>query len=505
MSKRKLLSGISLCLFCLLLAGCTKNIELSAGKFPEDTQQLSIAVTAEDFALLDGFTALQAVDFSGSRLYDDILAWAADHPQVNVRYTVYLPDGQMLPNNAESLDLTAMSSQQLEESLSLLPYLPMMTQIQLPDNMSAEQILAVTEAHPQLTVDFRSSVLGIPVEPGTGAFELDSLSTEDAQALAAWGPLLSKVESIKLDCAKDSLNWDAICTLAQAYPTAVFEYDFTLYGMDFSLTDTHMDLNHIAIDDNGALVKKITGCMRNLEYLDMDSCGVSDEAMAEIRDQSPNAKVVWRIWFGERYSVRTDVEKILASNPGMGGELTPENTRSLQYCTRVKYLDLGHNSYLGDLSFLSCMPDLEVAILAMANWTDISPAADCPKLEYLELQTSSLNDVRPLSQLKNLRHLNIAYCVALTDISPLYELTELERLWIGRLTPIPPEQIEEMQRRAPDCEINTTVLDPSEGGWRYTQAVVGLTTVPRYELLRDQFEYHLGTSAYAYYYNDPLY
>lgn len=51
----------------------------------------------------------------------------------------------------------------------------------------------------------------------------------------------------------------------------------------------------------------------------MDSCGVSDEEMAAIRDDFPDVNVVWRIWFGTGYSVRTDVEKILASQPQRAG------------------------------------------------------------------------------------------------------------------------------------------------------------------------------------------
>ena len=289
----------------------------------------------------------------------------------------------------------------------------------------------------------------------------------------------------------------------------MLSYDFTLYGRHFTLADTSMDFRHVPMDDEGALVLKAASCMPNLTYLDMDSCGVSDESMAAIRDALPQANVVWRIWFGDRYSVRTDVEKILASNPGLGGELTYENTRSLQYCTKVKYMDLGHNSYLSSLDFCAFMPDLEALVVAMGSWSDCSPLANCPKLEYLELQTSALNDLRPLTVLKNLRHLDIGYCFALHDISPLYELPDLERLWIGGYTPIPEEQVEKMRSIAPNCEINTTTINPTDEGWRYLGAdEFGIMQLaPRYALLRDQFGYSgdLNAASYSYYWNDPLY
>ena len=72
-----------------------------------------------------------------------------------------------------------------------------------------------------------------------------------------------------------------------------------------------------------------------------------------------------------------------------------------------------------------------------------------------------------------------------------------------------------MQRRAPDCEINTEVFDPTTGHWRitgYTELSLLLydetgwlqeVLHPRYELLREQFGY--TDADYAFYWNDPLY
>ena len=51
----------------------------------------------------------------------------------------------------------------------------------------------------------------------------------------------------------------------------------------------------------------------------MDNTGVSNEALAKIREQSPNIDVVWRVWFGTNYSVRTDTERILASSRPSAG------------------------------------------------------------------------------------------------------------------------------------------------------------------------------------------
>ena len=290
------------------------------------------------------------------------------------------------------------------------------------------------------------------------------------------------------------LTWGEIRRLQKAAPDADFLYSFHLYEKEFSLDDKEMDLNHITMYDNGDLVRQVIACMPNLRYLDMDQCNVDNEHMEKIRDEFPDIKVVWRIWFGSNYSVRTDVKKILASMPSVGGNLQISNTRALKYCTEVKYLDIGHNEELQDISFTAYMPDLEVAIFAMLNVKDISPLANCTKLEYLELQTNKITDLSPLKNLTGLHHLNIGYNFELTDITPLYGMTELERLWIGRFTPIPEDQVREMQRRAPGCVIDLEATDP-HAGWRYGNE--------RYDLLVKQFGY--DTQDYSFPWKDPLF
>ena len=224
--------------------------------------------------------------------------------------------------------------------------------------------------------------------------------------------------------------------------------------------------------------------------------------MAQIRDENPNVEVVWRIWFGENYSVRTDVERILASKPTVGGMLYDASV--LQYCTKVKYLDLGHNDELSDLSFVSTMPELEVLIIAMTNISDLSPLANCPKMEYLEIQETQISDLSPLAGLTDLAHLNICNQENITDASPLYGLTKLERLWIGCNTPIPEDQVEKLRSALPNCEINTTTYDPHGEAWRYSAydpEIPKYYWVPRHELLREQLGYNY--QEYSFYWLDP--
>lgn len=342
------------------------------------------------------------------------------------------------------------------------------------------------------------ALVGISVSKSSDAVQtIETITPTDTPAPTP-APTPTPIVTEKLS---GEYGWDEIKALEEANPYTRYDYDFELYGRIFNLLDEQLDLNHVDIEDEGELVRKVLSCMPNVNYLDMDFCGVSNESMASIRDDFPNVKVVWRIWFGTAYTCRTDVTKILASCPGGGGNLRPNNTEALKYCTDVKYMDIGHNSEIGDISFLQYMPNLEVLIIAMDDIDDemLKVLVNCPHLEFLEIQTNHITDLSPLSGMKELKHLNIANNNYLSDISPLYGLTQLERLWIGVLTKVPQEQMDEMERLAAEAgngnfTLSRTCYDPHDG-WRWGNA--------RYDLLTKQLGY--DTLDYQTIWKDPKY
>ena len=297
----------------------------------------------------------------------------------------------------------------------------------------------------------------------------------------------------------------AVYEYQKAHPDITVDYRFSFFDKIVSMNAEKLDLHQRKMDDQGAAVREVIACMPKLTWLDMDTCNVDNEHMAAIRDDFPNIKVVWRVWLGKVYSVRTDVEKILASAPETAGSLTPETAAPLKYCTDVKYLDIGHMNYLKDISFTAYMPDLEVLIIIMGNVTDISPLANCRHLEFLEIFTNDITDLSPLAELHELKHLNICYNKNLSDMTPLYGLTQLERLWIGRYTQIPKEQIQHFKELAPNGVVNTTCGNPHYN-WRWygdPEDDEPKDFTPRYRLLMRQLGY-IGKK-YSMPWNDPKY
>ena len=467
LEHKKIRCLIALLALCLLLAACGKKggetsdgpveektppVEFAAGSVEQDVSELTLVLADGETELLSRLPNLRYADFSGSQNVEEIAEWSRYHPEVSVRFTVTLPDGTVLPSDTKSYDMSGLSIEQCEQ-------------------------------------------------------------------VSAWLMLLPELQSVDLGSEGKQFSWDDLAWLRVLMPKTEFKYAFKLYGTDCDLSNTKISLYHVPVTDDAAALERVMPLMPQLEYIDMDGSGLAPWRCEEIMLAHPGVKVVFRVWFGENYSVRTDVERILASAPTRGGMVDPSNYDGLFYCHDVKYLDLGHNTDLTDISFVREMPKLEVAILSMCNWSDASPLASCHELEFLEMFNTLCTDLRPLSGLAKLRHLNVASIgidqpyeerVYLTDITPLYSLTGLERLWIGGYNPVPPEQVEEMQKRAPQCEINVEVgLDPAGGRWRYVELADYINTYvdtyhERYIKLREQFG-NYDPSVYSLSWNAPLY
>lgn len=414
------------------------TLEFASGSYPVDAESLRIVVTADEMPRMDEFTALKAVDFTGSDCYEAIDEYIASHSGVRVSLRGEFPNGESFSLRSTEAKLAGIAPENIDECMAILRLIPGLE-----------------------TID-----LGTAPEEG-----------EDASA---------------------ALGWDEVGAFQAAFPDKAVRYGFTLFGKQLTTLDEQMVLSHRRMDDEGAAVLAVLPYMTRCTFLDMDSCGVSNTAMAAIRDAYPDIKVVWRVWFGDVYTCRTDVKRLLASSESH--YINDATSDGLYYCTDVVWLDIGHSS-LYDLSFLYNMPDLEVCIVACAPWSDATPIGSLEKLEYLEILSTNCNDISSFANLKNLKHLNIGNCWQIRDITPLYGLTQLERLWIGCVTPVPAEQKEEIREKLPDTLINTQVANHKEGGWCKDENGYN---VPRYALLREQFGDYKSW-AYAYPWSDILY
>lgn len=419
--------------------------------YPLDAEEVTVALAAGETALLEQFTGLRAAEVTGSADYEELAAYAAAHPEVELHFAEEV-GGVTIAHDAVSLDLTAVPLSELERVLAILPLLSDLEEVNL------------------------NRMAGAPVPDGADAIlYADGAVVDTTPAPAPTpDPVAPAPTPTPYPTFATAMDWGQLGLLQQARPDVRFDYVFTYLGETFSTADEAVDLSGLKVgnarvDEVRALAGYLTACRE----LTMERCNVGNEQMAALRDALPGMKVVWRVSFGKASS-RTDATRIRLVKDGY--RFSTKDLEPLRYCVDVELLDLGHNG-LRNIEFVRYMPKLRVAILAIGYLEDLTPLEGCTQLEYLELFTNRISDLTPLAGLTSLRHLNLTYN-RITDPSPLHALTGLERLWIGR-TSFTDEQKAALQAALPGCEIDYGSA-PTGDGWRKH---------PRYEQLREEFDY----------------
>ena len=161
----------------------------------------------------------------------------------------------------------------------------------------------------------------------------------------------------------------------------------------------------------------------------------------------------------------------------------------MKYLEDVKYMDLGHNEYLTDFSFVGYMPELEVLIGSGSAVKDLSGIENCKKLTWLELASClKLDNIEPLAGCEGLKYLNISY-TKVKDLSPL------DALKLERFVYLSPKASTKEQNTFltihPKAECITVFYGYSQPygyGWRYDDN--GKTMFWYYkDVIREVFEY----------------
>lgn len=450
--------------------------------------ELEAVLTAEQLQSLDS-SALQRLDLTGSRCYEAIEAFKQQHPAVEVIYAV------LLDGDSEALSLDPQIETLMLDDASYLPslienvrWLPALHSIALsPDIADGAVVDTLKEAFPEAEVDYSLTLLDELYPYDIEKLTLRGLNAEKLRELLPQLECFSHLSAVSIPQAENDLSLEDALALSGQNAAIRLDYQVELFGLPVSLDADRIEFENLDIGNEGIEeLRAMLPYFRNLQYLKLDSCGVDNEVMAQLRDENPQIKVVWRVYFGN-YHCLTDTEMIWAT----GGSVNDSTSGVLKYCTDVKYMDLGH-SLITQVDFLNYMPKLEVLIIAISWVENIEPIANCPNLEYLEVFSARLTDLSPLASCTHLQHLNVSsqrntnnVAVGPTDISSLYDLPELKRFYCT-MSKVPEAQQIEMQERHPDCECEFRYIDPAEGAWRFDE---NGEKNERYALLCEQFGY----------------
>ena len=380
----------------------------------EEVEHLSAVLQAGEIYTLDYYPNLKSVDLSGSPCYDTILHYMEKHPEVDVTFTVSF--GEASIGNKEASATLSSGTYNPELLLENLQYLPSLTSLTLQNpQLSSQQVAALEETYPELQLNYTVDLLGKTYDVSTTSLDLSAMGSSQVDEVLPQLGLLTNLQSVTLS---NSLSFSDVDRLQEANPNAVFDYRFQLFGKTVSTADKEIIYKNQQIGNSGEEeLRKALTILDACDRFVLDNCGFDSEVLAKVRDDfRGQVKVIWRIYFGTngRYTTLTDDDTIRAVY-----NVTDDTCGPMKYLEDVKYMDIGHNEHLSDLSFVSYMPELEVLIASESGVKDLTGFDNCKKLTWLELAYCyKLENIDALAGCDGLKYLNLSYS-KVTSLAPL--------------------------------------------------------------------------------------
>lgn len=489
MSKNKkiLLRVIAFLLVALIATGVVLKIK-------HDREMEALRIYNETYLVLDGVEYLRAsaeLDLSGLQITEpekltelknlkklnirntgistaqyDVLR--AGLPQCEILWSVPFQGGYV-DDTVQELTLESLSA----EDLSVFAYLPELVTVNADLCRDYDAIFALSEQYPELAVTYTVTIGGTTY-PHTQ--DQIIVTDPDAAELKTQLALLHHLENVTLEGTLPDNA--ALIELKDMFPNMTFLWNFTVCGVETNTLEEFIDLSGIIMENTEEL-ESLLPCFYNLKKVDMIKCGISDVDMEALNRRHPETKFVWTVVVGG-VRLRTDTREFM---PYKYGIKKIGSLYNLRYCTEIEVLDFGHKG-ISDLSYLEYMPNIRFLLLLECNITDLSIIGNCTSLKHLELGSTPIYDFWPLTNLTNLDDLNLSYSPfyysakkwgTFGDVTPLYQMTWLDRLWLA-YSRLGDDGRAELRERLPNTELLFLSTSDTDKGWRYS---------PNYYEMRD--------------------
>ena len=502
---------LALLLLCLGLTGCAElfpksgqnatqptlpqSSEETTSVLPEEwnvttqptdkltVEELTMVVTERTIRELEEYPNLKKLDLSGSTCYTAIMVYIQNHPQVEVTYSVDLGstwasdwvEYVSLPANGVSFPVLRTN----------LVYLPNLTQLYLPSTkLKYSEIQALRTAYPEIEITYTVGFRGMEFEENTENVNLAGMTVDEISSVIGMLESLPNLNYVELmnESGTCALSRQDVSKLVEAAPTVRFHYVFSLFGRTVSTTDEVISFQNLSLTTAAeSEIREALSIMAPGSTLILDRCGLNSEFLDSIRKDYDKVDLAWRVYFGTngQYSTLTNDDTIRAVY-----NVTDDTVYEMRYLRSAKYIDMGHNDTLTDVSFLAFMPDLEILILSGSALSDLSGIENCKKLEFLELANClKLSDISPLSGCASLKYLNICY----TKVSSLMPLDGLDiQNLFCKQTRVNAEEQKQYKEIHEGTVAVFTGKDPYAGaGWRYVDN--GYTFSEFYKKVREVF------------------
>lgn len=319
-----------------------------------------------------------------------------------------------------------------------------------------------------------------------------TITDESAEEILA----LASMPSLKTVDATASTEYEALLSLREMLPDCDVRWVYEFQGERYPSDTTELK------------VTDMTGLEDALRYLpsltdvDLLEAGAVIEDLDRFSEIRPDVFWLWEFRF-HGFIIRTDVQVYSSLQPL--GFIPHDNEYYypiLKYCTKLRALDLGHNS-LTDLTLIGKMTELQVLILSDNRITDASPLANLHELIFLELfLNGEIEDYSFLNELTKLKDLNLCYCKTCENLDFLAYMPDME-FAMFKYTGVTDEILGEWQERMPDTRfVLHGDLESTGEGWRSPSRIRMIRTafsnwpsVVRYDRYNDM-DFEFGGKLY---------
>ena len=343
------------------------TVDINGQSYGPDTTELDfsgmdmgqIEKAADSFALLPALTSIKLMGDDGNVVLspNELSSLRERYPNISFGYSVVL-NGKTYDIDATQVDLSGLTSGELEEAISKLALLPDVSEIELMDahgksELSMTDVKALMDALPDMDINYSFEFFG------------QTLSTSDTRV----------------------------------------EYDRVYMG-----------------NDAEPQIRQVLDILPKCTYFLLDDCGLDNEVMASIRDDYPDVKVVWRVFIDIfNMLTDEEIIRVTFKLTDQNCAPLQYCTDAV-YIDIGHNSTLHDMSYFRNMPNLECVivsgaPVTDMTVfencnkliwleLCFCGWiTDISPLENHPTLKYLNISYTSVEDISALENV-NLERLN---------------------------------------------------------------------------------------------------
>ncbi len=353
-----------------------------------------------------------------------------------------------------------------EEELSRLPFLGQLKTVTVQGGGSIKGYRALQSYCHDQGIDFLVELGGKQASDNSKSLTIENV-TEDELSLL---PLLGDLTTLNL--VNPQAAPETVFSLQTAYPAVKINWEINIGGQIISPEETDVDLSAVSVDSLEQ-VEQAMAYLPNVKTLFMGEQNISHDDMAAFRDRVRDKyKVVWYIRLGNSKPIRTDITYFM---PGRDCHIynvtfTDATSYNIRYCEDLVAVDVGHLG-VKDVSWVASLTNLEYLILAHTPVQHIDGIENCKKLKYLELDWSGIRTLDPLKGCTALEDLNIGN--AFPDVSALKEMPWLKNIYMilgsGK-------DAYELAQALPDTHVVSSGTATVASGWR---------RLPNYYAMRD--------------------